>query len=110
MAMNHAYTRTPFMIPPATQPQGLLGKLLAFILSASLLVLGFMFSLVALAVIAIAGIALGGWLWWKTRALRRQMRDDIAAAPSAQPAPMDDGAIIEGEFIREQPDNGPRLR
>ena len=76
------------------QPAGLLGKMLAFVLSAALLVLGLMFSLVALAVIALGGLALGGWLWWKTRRLRQQLRE--AAAATA-----DGGQVIEGEVIRE---------
>jgi len=58
----------------ARAPQGPLAKVLAFILSAAFLVLAFMFSLVALAVVAVLGVALGGWLWWKTRTLRKQMR------------------------------------
>ena len=42
----------------ARAPQGPLAKVLAFILSAAFLVLAFMFSLVALAVVAVLGVAL----------------------------------------------------
>ena len=45
-------------------PPSLLSKFIAFILGAGFLVLAFMFSLVALAVVAVAGIMLGGWLRW----------------------------------------------
>jgi uncharacterized protein HemX len=84
-------------------PQSLAGKLLAFVLSAALLVLGFMFSLVALAVIAVAGVALGGWLWWKTRALRRHLREQATArqGQSGRAGQPSDSDIIEGEVIRE---------
>ena len=47
-----------------TQPQSLLGKVLTLVLGAAFLVLAFMFSLVALAVVAVGGTLLWGWLWW----------------------------------------------
>ncbi len=73
------------------QPPGPFAKLLAFMLSALLLVLAFMFSLVALAVVAVAGIALWGYIWWKTRALRRQMQAQRDR----------EAQVIEGEFFRD---------
>ena len=84
--------------------------MLAFIIGAGFLVLAFMFSLVALAVIAVAGLGLWGWLWWKTRAIRKQMREQMSEqAPAASAAR--DGFIIEGEVIREesQPSRPERL-
>ena len=90
-----------------TQPQSLLGKLLTLVLGAAFLVLAFMFSLVALAVVAVGGTLLWGWLWWKTRAIRKQMREqgphntDLNREGSS-------GRIIEGEVIHEsQPATGP---
>ena len=84
--------------PPLGQaPQGPLAKLIAFLLGTTFLVLAVMFSLVALVVVAVGGLALWGWLRWKTRALRQQMR----AQPTADPT------VIEGEFIR-QADDTPR--
>lgn len=77
-----------------TQPQTLLGKLLTVVLGAGFLVLAFMFSLFVLAVVAVGGAILGGWLWWKTRAVRKQMREQ-------GPKTASDGYIIEGEVIRE---------
>ncbi|MCL2344347.1 MAG: hypothetical protein FWC58_00655 [Desulfobulbus sp.] len=82
-------------------PQSLLGKLLTLIFSAALLVLAVMFSLVALAVLAIGGALFAGWLWWKTRALRQTMRE---AAPTVSSG---DARIIEGEFVRETVDGDP---
>ena len=66
-----------------TQPQSLLGKVLTLVLGAAFLVLAFMFSLVALAVVAVGGTMLWGWLWWKTRAIRKQMREQ---GPGSTPA------------------------
>ncbi|WP_374327350.1 hypothetical protein [Azonexus sp.] len=80
-------------------PQGIVGKLLTALLSVGLLILGVMFSLVALAVAAVIGLAFAGWFWWKTRALRQVMRE---AAPTATPAAhAADGEIIDGECVRE---------
>jgi Flp pilus assembly protein TadB len=83
----------------STQPQSLLGKLLTLSLGAVFLVLAFMFSLVVLAVVAVGGLLLWGWVWWKTRALRKQMREQ------GQQPPASEGYIIEGEVIRETDDD-----
>ncbi|AXS80664.1 hypothetical protein [Dechloromonas sp. HYN0024] len=82
---------------------GPVARLVAFVLSASLLVLGFMFSLVALAVVAVIGVVLGGWLWWKTRPLRKQMQQMRETQQMGNPEPAFDEPAIEGEFIRELP-------
>ena len=57
-----------------------------------------MFSLVAFAVIAVGGTIAGSWLWWKTRDVRKKMREQAQQQPAG-------GHIIEGEVIRadEQP-------
>ena len=87
-------------------PQSLLGKLLTLIAGGAFLVLAFMFSLVALAIVAVGAVGLWGWLWWKTRAVRKQMREQMGEqmrnpAASATSAGRD-GYIIEGEVIREE--------
>ena len=92
-----------------TQPQSLLGKVLTLVLGAAFLVLAFMFSLVALAVVAVGGTMLWGWLWWKTRAIRKQMREQ---GPGFPPQPTV-GNIIDGEVIRDTdapPQSGRLLR
>ena len=63
-------------------------NLIALLAAAILLVLGFIFSVVALVVIAVLGLAVWAYLWWKTRELRRVMRQHAA-----------DGQVIEGEAI-----------
>lgn len=95
--------------PLGRVPQGPLAKLTGLLISAVLLIAGFMFSLFALAAIAVVGTLLGGWLWWKTRALRRQMRD--AASTIRQPPSPSDNDVIEGEFVREtSPASGKNIR
>lgn len=78
----------------ATPPTGPLGKVFALMAGAILLVLGFMFSMVLLAVLVVVGLTLGAWFFWKTRHLRKAMRE--AGAMRNSPA---DGEVIEGEAV-----------
>lgn len=82
-------------------PPGPLAKIVAFLLSAAFLTLAFMFSLVALAVVAVLGICVGGWLWWKTRTLRQQMRQAEAELRRGGASAGTASDVIEGEFVRE---------
>jgi len=95
--MDSARQNTQFQ---GTLP-GPLNKLAAFVLSAVFMVLAFMFSLVALAVVAVVGVALGGWLWWKTRTLRKQMAQMREAQSVRKDRPAQNEQVIEGEFSRE---------
>jgi ABC-type bacteriocin/lantibiotic exporter with double-glycine peptidase domain len=54
-----------------------------------LLVLGFMFSVILFAMIAVLGLALWGYLSWKTRKLRRTMQEQAS----------NDGHVIDGEAV-----------
>lgn len=78
----------------ATPPTSLLGQILALITALILLVLGFMFSLVLLAVFVAVGLIVGAWFFWKTRHLRKAMRE--AGATGNSPTA---GHVIEGEAI-----------
>ena len=78
----------------ATPPGGPLGQALALMVAAILLVLGFMFSLVLLVVFVAVGLMLGAWFFWKTRHVRRAMRE--AGVMRSPPA---DGDVIEGEAV-----------
>jgi Flp pilus assembly protein TadB len=94
--------------------RGPLSTLFAVLSATVLLVLGFTFSLVIIAIAVVAGLIGFGYLWWKTRAFRRQIREQMAMAGQTQhgqPAEQDGGAIdgnvtegeiIEGEVIREE--------
>ena len=59
---------------------------------ASAFVLSLVFVAIALAAVLVAG----GYLWWKTRDLRRQMRAHVQAQPRAG------GVVIEGEVISSE--------
>lgn len=72
--------------------------LFAFLAGAILLILGFVFSLVVFAVIVVLGLAVWGYVWWKTRKLRRAMQGQ---APG--------GRVIDGEATVVEED-GVRTR
>jgi hypothetical protein len=63
-------------------------NILTLLAGAILLILGFMFSVLAIAAIAVLGLAIWGYLWFKTRKIRRATQ---AQAPGGQ--------IIDGEAI-----------
>jgi|SRR6185369_15248692 len=82
----------------AAAKPGWFGKLLAALLSLGLLALAVVFSLAALIVVAVGGLALRGWLRWKTRSLRPA----TAAPQSTGPQ------VIEGEFQRHPDRESPQ--
>ena len=85
------------------QPKGLIAQLLTVIGGALVLGAAFMFSLVFFAVLAIAGLIFWLYFMWKTRALRRQMREQLDASARSQacsPSAPAAGDIIEGEAVR----------
>jgi len=73
-----------------------LGKALGVALGAALLVATFMLSMIVFAVLAVIGVLAWTYLWWKTRDLRRQMREHPAG-----------GHVIDGEARREPPFRDP---
>jgi len=79
------------------KPPGLLAKVLGVFVGAVALVLAFMFSVVALAVVSVIVLIIIGYLWWKTRDLRRQMRERPRG-----------GRVIDGDAIRDR--DGPASR
>jgi len=73
-----------------TQPMSVWQKIVAAVIGGGLFVLALMFSVVLFAVVVTVGLVAWGYLWWKTRNLRKQMRDNPP-----------DGLVIEGVVIRE---------
>src|SRR3989338_1318683 len=58
-----------------TKPASLLRKVAAFFITAALIGLVLMFSVLIFAVVLTVGAMAWGYLWWKTRDLRKQMRN-----------------------------------
>lgn len=66
----------------------ILGRILAATATIALVVVGVLFSVVLLAFALVAGAGLAGYIAWKTRKLRKAMRES-------------EGRVIEGEAVRE---------
>ncbi len=83
---------------PATSSNPL-RKLLALIATLVLVGLVLMFSAVLLAIIVLVGATAWAYLWWKTREVRKQMREFQARATERAEMASND-AVFEGEVIR----------
>ncbi|MDO8988612.1 MAG: hypothetical protein Q7U91_03170 [Sideroxyarcus sp.] len=78
---------------------GLLGKLVALIATVATIALVLMFSAVLFAILLVVGTVAWAYLWWRTRELRKQMRDfPPRKAEREQNAGGDE--VFEGEVIR----------
>jgi O-antigen/teichoic acid export membrane protein len=80
-ASNSSYTNSK---------PGFLRKVVTFAIGAGFLVLAFTLSVFMLAFVATAGLLSLGYVWWKTRDLRRQMREQSRKE-----------YVIEGEVIQD---------
>ena len=78
-----------------TESPSLLCKIAAFAVTLALFGLVLMFSLLLFAVVLTAGAIVLGYLWWRTRDLRKQMRKHPPGGVVIE------GEVIEGEVIRE---------
>ncbi len=90
-----------FISTPSTRLSPL-RKLLVIIATAGLVTLVLMFSAVMLVVVLLGGSLAWLYLWWKTRVLRKQMRDFAPAAAHGGLRGDDvvKGVVIEGEVTR----------
>lgn len=70
-----------------------LGRVVAATAGIVLVIAGFMLSLIAFVAVATVGMLGALYLWWRTRDLRRQMREMQDNPPG--------GRIIEGDATRE---------
>lgn len=89
----------------AFQLRGLAGKIVGAVAGAVGLILAATFSLVLLTALLGAVIVFGGYFWWKTRALRQQMREaHLRAQAGREQNAGHVGLTIEGRSVR-QPDD-----
>ena len=88
-------------------PQALT-KLIAPLFSLIALLALLTVSVVALPFVLLFAVAVGGWFWWKTRKMRRQLQEALAAAQAGgvqrdgEPAAATSGQVIDGECVRER--------
>lgn len=80
----------------------MLRKVVAYIVAASLIILGLMFSVFLIAFLVVVGVTAWGYIWWKTRLLRKQLRNRPTAVFERYEDEKFKGEIIEGEVIREE--------
>lgn len=81
-------------IPPApANIHNPLRKLVAVVTTVAVISLALMFSVVVIAVILVVGAIAWSYLWWKTRHLRKQMRNHPSRGVVME------GDIVEGEVI-----------
>lgn len=86
--------------------KGLFAQVMTGIAGVILLGAALMFSLVFFAVVAVAGLVLWLYLLWKTRALRKLMREQATRQMNGESSdrqtsgPDSDGEVIEGEAVR----------
>ena len=88
----------------AVPASGWFGKMLAVVLAGVALTAALVFSIIFFAILAAVALIGGGYLWWKTRALRRQLREQFAAAQARAANAHSQGDVIEGEFARAEQD------
>ena len=90
-----------FVMPPPAKPPGPLRKIVGVIVTVAVAIVVLMFSAVFFAVIAVVGLIAWGYLWWKTREVRKQMRafaNQDQSVMREQRASNDE--VFEGEVIR----------
>lgn len=79
-----------------------LRNLVAVVATAAVIGLALMFSVAVMAVILVAGSIAWGYLWWKTRELRKQMRNYPLRGVVMEAESVEEdmiGDVIEGEVI-----------
>lgn len=85
-------------------PPGLLRKTAAIVATAAVAGAALMFSAALLAVAVAFGAIASAYLWWKTRELRKQMRNFPPRGDATQSkvfkGEVFEGEVIEGEAIR----------
>jgi hypothetical protein len=99
--------------PRGAEPVGWLGRVLSYAATLALLGVALMFSAVIFAVLALLGLLVGGWFWWKTRALRRELARAGYPGPARQREPDPEsasagGIVIDGD-VRRVDDEAERL-
>lgn len=94
------------------QGGGPVAKFIAGIVGLTMIGAALFLSVFLFAGLLAVGVVAGGWFWWRTRRLRRQLRESIDAATREALRQTEtraaanhggQGAVIEGDFIRAKP-------
>lgn len=95
MQIDEPRARIGYQGSTVSRAKTLASKALVVLGGALALAGAFVLSVVFLAIGLAVMLGVGGYLWWKTRELRRQIR----AQMQEQSHPWSDGDVIEGEVI-----------
>ena len=88
-----------FISKNPVRPPSLVRKLMALMVTVVLLAAVLMFSAVLLAVILVVGTIAFAYLWWKTREVRKLMRE-LSRNGMTQNAKSSNDEVFEGEAVR----------
>ncbi|MDR2789310.1 MAG: hypothetical protein LBD06_13390 [Candidatus Accumulibacter sp.] len=92
------------------RPQSLVARIVGAVLGVLAFGVAVAFSVFVFVGLALAGLMVWGGFCWKTRALRRTMREERRArrdrAPAGDRPGRSGGAVIEGEAVRVSEDRG----
>jgi hypothetical protein len=88
-----------YVLNSPARSTGLLRKLAALIVTVAMVGIVLMFSAALFAIIIVAGAIAWAYLWWKTRELRKQMRD-LPPREVVREEKMSEGNVFEGVAIR----------
>lgn len=88
-----------YVLNSPVKSSGLLRKLAALLVTVAMVGLVLMFSAVLFAIIIVLGTIASAYLWWKTRELRKQMRN-FPPREVKREEKVSDGNVFEGEVIR----------
>jgi hypothetical protein len=86
------------------RPRSLAARIAGAVFAVFAIGAALMFSVVIFAGLALAALLFWGWFWWKTRALRRRVREEMRAQGPADDRSRPGGNVIEGEAVRVDED------
>jgi Flp pilus assembly protein TadB len=99
------YYRFQGLGAPPGQPPGPFARIVASIVMAAIFIATLMFSALVFAVLLVVGLGAAGWFWWRTRELRRVLREHEAANGLRGAASTERGGVVlEGETVRDDSD------
>jgi uncharacterized membrane protein YciS (DUF1049 family) len=89
---------------------GPIGRALAVIVGGIMLISALFVSAIVFSVLLVVGAVAGGWFWWKTRGLRREIRERLAQMQQAQSASGSAGSTTDAQAspqsFRSSPGHG----
>jgi hypothetical protein len=94
---------------------GMVGRALALVVGGVIVVTALFVSALVFSLLLVAGVTVGGIFWWKTRGVRKRLRERMAQmqraqAPGTRSAADDSSRVLEGDFIREADGRPGRTR